>query len=335
MRAVGLMVTVALVAMLLMGQASQRFDWLIAKQLTVTNATELDDATLTGDLTLTVGDATLTAGDLTVTAGDLVVTAGDATVGGDLTVTGSIVAAAYLTTGGDVDIDADLTVDNLTVVTDATVGGDIAVTGDATVGDDATITGDLFVTATTTLVGATDMQGNVSDSGGALTVADNVLIDGAADVVQLTVQGYTTNTNNLLVVENSAGTDQFTVSATGDATVTDDLIVTDDLTSNDLTVADFVNITAQGVITLTDNAVLTATGSLQPILAEAGIGIDGGTNIAHVTDYLILVNIGAQTITFTETTGLISAGNVALGAGDATTLVWADSGWIEISRSNN
>ncbi len=99
---------------------------------------------------------------------------------------------------------------------------------DLTLTDDLVIAGDLAVT------GTSDLKGNVSDSGGVFTFADNVIIDGQSDAVQLTVQGYTTQTNAALVVENSSGTDLVTVSNTGlltadDVTVVDDLTVTDDL----------------------------------------------------------------------------------------------------------
>lgn len=105
---------------------------------------------------------------------------------------------------------------------------DLTLTDDLNVTDDANITGDLVVT------GTSDLKGNVSDSGGVFTFADNVIIDGAADLVQLTVQGNATQTSAPFVVENSGGTDLVTVSNTGlltadDVTVVDDLTVTDDL----------------------------------------------------------------------------------------------------------
>jgi hypothetical protein len=120
-----------------------------------------------------------------------------------------------------------------------------------------------------------------------------------------------------------------------DATVAGDLTLTGDTTLTELTVSDFVNITAQDAISLTMNATLTPTGSLQPLESAGAVSIDGGAEIVHTTDYLILVNIGAQTITISETTGLISAGNIALGAGDSATLVWADGGWYQVAASNN
>ncbi len=48
------------------------------------------------------------------------------------------------------------------------------------------------------------------------------MIDGSADAVQLTVQAHSTNTNNVFVVENSSGTDQFSVSNAAGATLTND-----------------------------------------------------------------------------------------------------------------
>lgn len=65
------------------------------------------------------------------------------------------------------------------------------------------------------VAGTSDLKGNVADSGGALTIADNTLIDGAADAIQLTVQGYTTQTNVLQTWETSAGTDVATMSSAG------------------------------------------------------------------------------------------------------------------------
>ena len=75
--------------------------------------------------------------------------------------------------------------------------------------------------------------------------------------------------------------------------------VTDDATVNDLFVADWTRIVPQNVITLTMNGWLTPTGTLQPIAAAGAVSIDGGANIADSTagDLLILVNVGAQTIT--------------------------------------
>lgn len=63
--------------------------------------------------------------------------------------------------------------------------------------------------------GTSDLQGNVSSSVGVLTITDNILVDGQADTIQLTVQGYTTQTNNLLTLEQSDGTDVLTITNAG------------------------------------------------------------------------------------------------------------------------
>lgn len=72
----------------------------------------------------------------------------------------------------------------------------------------------------TVISGTTDLAGDVSSSIGAITVTDNVMIDGAVDVIQLTIQGYTTQTVNTLVVEQSDGTDVFEVDDDGHITAT-------------------------------------------------------------------------------------------------------------------
>lgn len=81
-------------------------------------------------------------------------------------------------------------------------GGSISVAEDITAGDDLTVTDDMTVDALT--------------ASGKLTVNDQALIDGDSDEVQLTAQGYTTQTNHILVVETTAGTDLFWVTNDGD-----------------------------------------------------------------------------------------------------------------------
>mgnify|MGYP001558434112 CR=1 FL=1 len=62
-----------------------------------------------------------------------------------------------------------------------------------------------------------DVTGDAAFNGGtgAVSVTGNVLIDGSTDVVQLTVQANATQTTLPFVVEDSAGTDLFTVSNAG------------------------------------------------------------------------------------------------------------------------
>jgi hypothetical protein len=230
--------------------------------------------------------------------------------------------------GATLDIQSGVTAS----ISDLTVSDDLIVTDDATVG------GDLVVSGTTTLVGAADVQGNLADSGGALTVADNALIDGQADVIQLTVQGHSTQTSNpnLLVVENSGGDDQFTVSATGDAMVADDLVVTDDASvGGDLTISGDMNLAAQTVISPTDGGVITPTGSYQRLSSAGTVTPTIATGAAAAGDVVVMVNTTATTINLADSgTAKLSAA-AALGQYDTLTLLFDGTNWIELSRSDN
>lgn len=191
----------------------------------------------------------------------------------------------------DVEINGSLTVTELVSQSiTLSAADDLESTDDLRVGDDAAITGDLLVTLTS------DLRGNVSDGGGTFTIADDVLIDGQADAVQLTVQGHSTQTSKPFVVETSAGTDQFTVSNTGDVALLGALSQTQvnaasgsanpfDYTgtlgimngSDDFTLFD-VNIT---------NADHTSTGNTVQALDIAGITAD-----AHATESAVKFGAG-------------------------------------------
>jgi len=84
-------------------------------------------------------------------------------------------------------------------------------------GEDAYVEGTLEVDGAANFDSTMDVAGNISDSDSAVTIADNAMIDGAADAVQLTVQSHGTQTNNTFVVEQSDGTDLFWVDNNGDA----------------------------------------------------------------------------------------------------------------------
>lgn len=58
--------------------------------------------------------------------------------------------------------------------------------------------------------------GNAADANLALAANRGGLFDGSADEIQLRVQGHSTQTANVLEIENSAGTNQLTVNASGD-----------------------------------------------------------------------------------------------------------------------
>lgn len=98
----------------------------------------------------------------------------------------------------------------------------------------------------------------------------------------------------------------------------------------------FLTLEPQAPVTVTNGLALEPTGTFQPITSAGAVGISGGDIAAGDDgDLLILLNVGSNTITITETTGLVSAGNIALGAGDSATLVYRGSSWYQIGASNN
>lgn len=121
-------------------------------------------------------------------------------------------------------------------------------------------TGNVDGEGTLDIAGASDLKGNLSDSGGAFTIADNVMVDGAADAIQLTVQGYTTQTTGLLVLETSGGTDKLTVSNDGNLAVagTADIAGTLQYGANNLYVLGY-GTTGYKVVMGTTNITGTAT----------------------------------------------------------------------------
>jgi len=104
----------------------------------------------------------------------------------------------------------------------------------------------------------------------------------------------------------------------------------------DLLLDGFLTVNPGVAISLTMNGWVTPTGTLQP-LTSAGAVATSGARIAvqPAGSKLILLNLGAQTITFTETGTLISAGNIALGANDSATLLSNGTNWYQVGGSNN
>lgn len=192
------------------------------------------DATVTGDVS--VGD------DLTVT--DDITAGGDVTITGGLEVTGGVTGTNVLTSGNQTI--AGIKTFSTPAAFTGGVTGPIVVTGptaaatatpavvmnntgaantslrvetQATPWFEVYNNGAARLYSTLKVDGASDLIGNIADSGGVLTVADNMIIDGQADAIQLTVQGHSTQNTSLLVLETSDGTDVLTASNAGNVDV--------------------------------------------------------------------------------------------------------------------
>lgn len=166
-------------------------------------------------------------------------------------------------------------------------------------GGNLLVTGTLDVDGATTLNSTLDVDGNLSSGTGAVTVTDNVVVDGQADAVQLLVQGYTTQTSNLLTLEQSDGTDVATVSNAGALGIEGDLTFENDETLSNA---------SDGTITATvasDGYFAVATGNLV-------VGDPSGASLTiNGVDAYIEGNLEADGNTRLD-------GDVTLGVGDLT-----------------
>lgn len=148
-----------------------------------------------------------------------------------------------------------------------------------------------------------------ASAGSKLDVTGNALVDGAADEVQLTVQANGTQTAQVLVVENSSGTDQFTVSNTGavaanSATIAGDVTVSTDATGGDAgakaEISGLPRIKFVALSTMTNGSTESAN-----YMDDSPTGewseVDGGTNIvvSAGTDHY-RVGANALKIAFTD-----------------------------------
>lgn len=98
----------------------------------------------------------------------------------------------------------------------------------------------------------------------------------------------------------------------------------------------FLTLVPATALTVTNNALITPSTTLMPLVAAASVGLSG-TNIAVMDagTLLVLHNTGSNTITFTETGTLISAGNIVLGPEDTAILGSDGANWVQLSGSNN
>lgn len=155
---------------------------------------------------------------------------------------------------------------------------------------------------------------------------------------------------NQLTVNNTA-------TMTGDVTFGDDVTVTDALTVNGAATLASSNVTGNAsvtgntsltgylavtgatylipptTLTVTNNSVLTVTGTVLELTAAGAVG----ATMPNATDgrLLIVLNTANQTITITETSTAKMAGNFAMGQYDSITFVGSGVVWYELARSNN
>lgn len=101
-------------------------------------------------------------------------------------------------------------------------------------------------------------------------------------------------------------------------------------------ITNFYRAAPRTTMVLTSGSTVNASGTNQPISSTAAIFTSGALiTVKPAGSLLILTNVGSQSITFTETGTLISAGNLVLGQHDSATLLSNGTNWRQIAASNN
>lgn len=103
-----------------------------------------------------------------------------------------------------------------------------------------------------------------------------------------------------------------------------------------LRITNFYRSQPRAALTVTMNGTVNSTGTYQRLTAAGTVATSGANIVVKPAGTILtLVNTGSNTITFTETGTLISAGNIALGANDSATLISDGTNWYQIAASNN
>lgn len=190
----------------------------------------------------------------------------------------------------------------------------------------------------------TNLITNIGNSGtdfasnGGLTLANNLTV--ATGGITITAGGLDMNSTVITNIGN-AGTDfnssgGLTTAAgitvtTGGVTVTAGGLT---LSDGDATVADFVTLTAQTAISVTDGGIITPTGSYQP-LESAGAVTATMSSSCTAGQVVTFINTVNQTIIISETETSALSGNASLGQYDAVSVLCDGTQWVQVAPESD
>ena len=139
-----------------------------------------------------------------------------------------------------------------------------------------------------------------------------------------------------LSVETSAAVGT-SLNVGGAATVTGDARVGGNvLATGAVNVGTLLRMTPAATAVIVADGTLTPVGSYQPISSTAAVGTSViATTTRTAGELLYLINVGSQTVTFTDTGSLKLSGNAALGAGDTLLLVFDGTNWNQAGKTDN
>jgi hypothetical protein len=169
---------------------------------------------------------------------------------------------------------------------------------------------------------------------GSSTAGGKFFVDGDADEIQLQIQGNGTQTANLVVFEQSNGTDLFTLTNTGNATLTGDLGVNGgDITSSGaLSVQSTTTLTLQSAAGTTSSAVTIQSGNASSG-ASGNITIDNGT-FTTGTPTINIGTVNSRAINIGNTTPSTVVSIQGDGTSAAVAIQSGASGTISIGTAN-
>ena len=114
-----------------------------------------------------------------------------------------------------------------------------------------------------------------------------------------------------------------------DATINDDATVADDLTTADL------YLSKQTAQVIGAGGTITPTGMYHPITATVATGTSSIAGVSTAGRVVIIVNIGSNAVTLTDTNILKLSGNAVLGQFDNITLISDGTNWVQLAKTDN
>jgi len=177
----------------------------------------------------------------------------------------------------------------------ATAGGLTVTAGDANLGAGLNVDGSVVIT------GTSYMKNNIVDDGSLIVYGDVQAIS------SITV------TNNAVV--------SGTLKSVGTATM-----------SGVASIGTFARLVPATAITITDNGVLTPTGTYQRVQEAGAVTVTLATAGRTAGDLLIVENLSAQTVVITDTAYYAAP---SLGQYDTAQFIYDGTEWVQIGASNN
>jgi hypothetical protein len=177
-----------------------------------------------------------------------------------------------------------------------------------------------------------------------LAISGTELIDGSANSIQLTVRGYTTQTAGLLVFENSAGTDELTLSNAGALFVNGTADLRGNLSDGGgtFTVADIAEVTddttfdesviyASTAITPSNLSTLTVDKTFYIVNSSTNVTFTLGTSGAVAGQMLILYFDDNHSVIIADTNVRTTTGGaLTMGQYDVVGWIYSGAAWVEL-----